>query len=279
MDQPSARDLDSSTNSKHLAYPMTSDLGDGQDICSDLQQTNSGSAASDRMYLDKYIDTKPATTTQSLNPNADIFYSKNALAKSEDDDDRPHRWEARCCDFLVEPEQNFCSFRRLSFSLGRLWLSSINSGAVCHVGRRPGHRRHRRFLPNRRTPAAASLGSTAARVCWSPADCSGDAAAAATFRPTDTQPAAPRRRSKGRASVVVVSRASDRAARHSPLPFVRCSEEAPPPRDDDVPVIGVCYCRRSSLARIVGRRCECFRAIAGRRRGGARPYHRAPPPP
>ncbi|KAH8039704.1 hypothetical protein HPB51_008297 [Rhipicephalus microplus] len=30
--------------------------------------------------------TKPATTTQSLNPNADIFYSKNALAKSEDDD-------------------------------------------------------------------------------------------------------------------------------------------------------------------------------------------------
>ncbi|KAL3223678.1 hypothetical protein MRX96_027260 [Rhipicephalus microplus] len=196
MDQPSARDLDSSTNSKHLAYPMTSDLGDGQDICSDLQQTpfvaevrrsslvppdeeegcrravpsgrsegekvaarrrrrrcqgrrqrrgpsvpqrrpsgepwlrspprsramvepyvggalhpaawdwppgaplccaaysprcfiiqkNSGSAASDRMYLDKYIDTKPATTTQSLNPNADIFYSKNALAKSEDDD-------------------------------------------------------------------------------------------------------------------------------------------------------------------------------------------------
>ncbi|XP_054933276.1 uncharacterized protein Larp4B isoform X1 [Dermacentor andersoni] len=49
-------------------------------------QKNSGSAASDRMYLDKYIDTKPATTTQSLNPNADIFYSKNALAKSEDDD-------------------------------------------------------------------------------------------------------------------------------------------------------------------------------------------------
>ncbi|XP_077555767.1 la-related protein 4B isoform X5 [Haemaphysalis longicornis] len=30
--------------------------------------------------------TKPAATTQSLNPNADIFYSKNALAKSEDDD-------------------------------------------------------------------------------------------------------------------------------------------------------------------------------------------------
>ncbi|KAH6939029.1 hypothetical protein HPB50_015617 [Hyalomma asiaticum] len=30
--------------------------------------------------------TKPATTTQSLNPNADIFYSKNALAKPEDDD-------------------------------------------------------------------------------------------------------------------------------------------------------------------------------------------------
>lgn len=48
---------------------MTSDLGDGQEICSDLQQT-----------------TKPAATTQSLNPNADIFYCKNALAKSEDDD-------------------------------------------------------------------------------------------------------------------------------------------------------------------------------------------------
>ncbi|XP_077515674.1 la-related protein 4B isoform X1 [Amblyomma americanum] len=57
---------------------MTSDLGDGQEICSDLQQT-----------------TKPATSTQSLNPNADIFYCKNALAKCEDDDGGGG---AVCCD-------------------------------------------------------------------------------------------------------------------------------------------------------------------------------------
>ncbi|CAN8012010.1 unnamed protein product, partial [Ixodes pacificus] len=47
-------------------------------------QKNSGSSAAERMYLDKYFDTKP--TTQSLNPNADVFYSKNALAQPEDDD-------------------------------------------------------------------------------------------------------------------------------------------------------------------------------------------------
>ncbi|CAN8005651.1 unnamed protein product [Ixodes hexagonus] len=47
-------------------------------------QKNSGSSAAERMYLDKYFDTKP--TTQSLNPNADVFYSKNALAQPDDDD-------------------------------------------------------------------------------------------------------------------------------------------------------------------------------------------------
>lgn len=121
-----------------------------------------------------------------------------------------------------------------------MWLSSssINSGAVCHVGR-PGHRQ-RCFLPigeRRRRPRldrGARVGPTTA--------CSGDAAA--TSRHLDAPPAP--RRSKGRASVV---------GRPSKCAFVPSSSVCPAPQearrlsprdDDDVPVIGVC---RPSLSR------------------------------